>query len=123
MTCGELGESGGTKVSAAYQLALEVIKERFDPNSWNIYPFHFSDGDNWGDGDNGLCLSLIGQLMALSNVFGYGEIQDSVFSHASTLMSAYSKIEDERFIRVTIQRKEDVYPALKTFFRVKGDRV
>ena len=44
----KLGESGGTRVSSAYQLAVDVIKERFDPQFWNIYPFHFSDGDNWG---------------------------------------------------------------------------
>src|SRR5437867_1129880 len=57
-----LGESGGTKVSSAYQLALEVIEERFEPSQWNIYPFHFSDGDNWGEVDNQRCLDLVNQL-------------------------------------------------------------
>jgi len=38
---------------------LDLIKERFDPDSWNIYPFHFSDGDNWGDADNGHCVDLV----------------------------------------------------------------
>ncbi|MBI4506925.1 MAG: sporulation protein YhbH, partial [Chloroflexi bacterium] len=51
-----LGESGGTRVSSAYHLALEIIRERFNPASWNIYPFHFSDGDNWGEVDNQRCL-------------------------------------------------------------------
>ena len=40
------GESGGTVVSSAYRLALDIIGERFPPRDWNIYPFHFSDGDN-----------------------------------------------------------------------------
>lgn len=39
-----LGESGGTKVSSAYHLAIEIIEERFNPVHWNIYPFHFSEG-------------------------------------------------------------------------------
>ena len=39
-----LGESGGTRVSSAYQLALDIVRERYDPARWNIYPFHFSDG-------------------------------------------------------------------------------
>ena len=39
------GESGGTV--SAYQLALDVIKQRYRPSDWNIYPFHFSDGDNY----------------------------------------------------------------------------
>ena len=41
-----LGESGGTKVSSAYKLAHDIIEERYEPQRWNIYPFHFSDGDN-----------------------------------------------------------------------------
>ncbi|HVA28610.1 MAG TPA: DUF444 family protein, partial [Candidatus Baltobacteraceae bacterium] len=38
------GESGGTKASSAYQLALGLLEERYPPSRWNIYPFHFSDG-------------------------------------------------------------------------------
>jgi uncharacterized sporulation protein YeaH/YhbH (DUF444 family) len=46
-----LGESGGTRVSSAYQLCSAIIQERYDPQRWNIYPFHFSDGESyaqWG---------------------------------------------------------------------------
>src|SRR5207248_748032 len=42
-------ESGGTKISSAYALADKVINQRYTPDSWNVYAFHFSDGDNWGD--------------------------------------------------------------------------
>lgn len=45
-----LGESGGTKVSSAYQLCSQIIQERYDPSRWNIYPFHFSDGENCAPG-------------------------------------------------------------------------
>lgn len=41
-----LGESGGTKVSSAYELCRQVIAERYPPERWNIYPFHFSDGES-----------------------------------------------------------------------------
>src|SRR5258708_21226135 len=41
------GESGGTVVSSAYQLALDIIKQRYRPDDCNIYPFHFSDCDNY----------------------------------------------------------------------------
>ena len=40
-------ESGGTMISSAYKLALEMIEARLPACEWNIYPFHFSDGDNW----------------------------------------------------------------------------
>src|SRR4028118_2230280 len=38
-------ESGGTKISSAYRVLDSIIDERFPPSEWNIYAFHFSDGD------------------------------------------------------------------------------
>ena len=117
-----LGESGGTKVSSAYQLALEIVAERHPPSEWNIYPFHFSDGDNWGEVDNQRCLDLVHALLESSNAFGYGEIQEGGRRSPSTLMSAFSAVKDPHFIGVTITSKEDVYPALRQFFSTR-DRV
>jgi sporulation protein YhbH len=111
-----LGESGGTKVSSAYQLAAEIVDERYDPSQWNIYPFHFSDGDNWGEMDNQRCLELVRGLLEKSAAFGYGEIQEGGRRSNSTLMNAFEAVQDERFIRVTIASKDEVYPALRTFF-------
>lgn len=115
-----LGESGGTKVSSAYKLALDIIKERFNPERWNIYPFHFSDGDNGGDSDNRLCMDLVKQMLEACNIFGYGEIQQVPHGY-STLMSAFSNIEDEKFIAITIRDKKDVYPAFQKFFNGKPE--
>ncbi len=114
-----LGESGGTKVSSAYQLALEVIAERYPPSEWNIYPFHFSDGDNWSEVDNQRCLDLVNNMLESCNAFGYGEIQEGGRRSMSTLMSTFSAIQDPHFIGVTITGKEDVYPALKRFFSTR----
>jgi sporulation protein YhbH len=116
------GESGGTQVSSAYELALEIIKQRYNPQDWNIYPFHFSDGDNlpW---DNDRCVELVTQLMQLCNIFGYGEIREAHYRSPSTLMSSYSKIDDKKFIAVTIGDKREVYPALRKFFSTRGDAV
>jgi len=116
-----LGESGGTKVSSAYQLALEIANERYPASEWNTYPFHFSDGDNWGEVDNQRCLDLVKALLNRSNAFGYGEIQEGGRRSPSTLMSAFSQIRDPHFIGVTITRKEDVYPALKQFFSTRDE--
>ncbi len=109
------GESGGTKASSAYRLALDLIREKYNPAQWNIYPFHFSDGDNQLT-DNELCVELVKQLIAQSNLFGYGEIKEYRWAHSSTLMSAFSKIDDPRFVGVTIEDKKDVYAALRKFF-------
>ncbi|MHB1132456.1 MAG: sporulation protein YhbH [Chloroflexota bacterium] len=112
----KLGESGGTKVSSAYQLALKIIRDRYNPQLWNIYPIHFSDGDNWGEKDNTLCVDLVHRLMGVANLFAYGEIQEGGYRSLSTLMSAFQNISEERFIGVTITDRKDVYPALKKFF-------
>lgn len=110
----QLGESGGTRVSSAYELALEVIERRFPETDWNIYPFHFSDGDNWGDADNRRCVDLARQLLKVSSTMGYGEINEG--GYQSPLMTAFSEIADPRFIVVSIHDKREVYGALKRFF-------
>src|SRR5215470_7834439 len=112
------GESGGTQVSSAYELALQIIAERFNPDDWNIYPFHFSDGDNlpW---DNERCVHLVQKLMEICNIFGYGEIREGHYRSQSTLMSAFSKIQDKKFLAVTISDKSEVYPALRRFFATR----
>lgn len=112
------GESGGTRVSSAYQLAYEVIQQKYAPSDWNIYPFHFSDGDNMFS-DNRLCVELVKQLLEVSNLFGYGQIKQGWYP-AGTLMSVYSQeIDHDKFVAVTIEDKEDVYPALRKFFAIR----
>lgn len=107
------GESGGTICSSVYQKALEIIDSRYPPSSYNIYPFHFSDGDNLTS-DNERCVKLIGELMKRSNLFGYGEVNQ--YNRGSTLMSAYRNIKQEKFMYYVIKEKGEVYNALKRFF-------
>ncbi len=38
-------------ISSAYKLCAKMIDDEFPPAEWNIYPFHFSDGDNWSADD------------------------------------------------------------------------
>jgi sporulation protein YhbH len=114
----ELGESGGTRVSSAYQLCNDIIDQRYPADRWNIYPFHFSDGDNWGDDDNSRCVKLVRRILERCNLFGYGEIKEEVYSRwaTSSLMSAFTEITAPEFVAITIKSKEDVYPALRKFF-------
>ncbi|GCD83997.1 UPF0229 protein [Parageobacillus thermoglucosidasius] len=67
------GESGGTICSSAYRKALELIETKYSPSRYNIYPFHFSDGDNLTS-DNARCVKLVQELIKVSNMFGYGEV-------------------------------------------------
>ena len=110
----DLGESGGTKVSSVYELCESVIASRYPSALWNIFPIHFSDGDNWSDADNRRTVESIQRMLIEANVVGYAEIREGGYS--STLMSQFSKIVHPRFCVVTITERGDLYPALKTFF-------
>ncbi|MCA0989235.1 sporulation protein YhbH [Guptibacillus algicola] len=108
------GESGGTICSSAYRKALELIEEKYSPARYNIYPFHFSDGDNLTS-DNSRCVKLVNQIMKVSNMFGYGEV--NAYNRHSTLMSAYKNIHDPMFRHYILKEKKDVYHAMKSFFK------
>ncbi|HVG21562.1 MAG TPA: sporulation protein YhbH [Blastocatellia bacterium] len=120
------GESGGTVVSSAYRLALEVIAERFPAKDWNIYPFHFSDGDNYYS-DNDEAVRLADELISTCNLFGYGEIgEEGASSYRRSSGALLSIFKDrlkhqERFVGVRIDDKDEVYPALKEFFGIRGE--
>ncbi|EZH68033.1 stress response protein [Bacillaceae bacterium JMAK1] len=107
------GESGGTICSSAYELCLQRIEDHYDPKVYNIYPFHFSDGDNLTS-DNKKCLKLIEQIMDKSNMFGYGEV--NAYSRHSTLMNVYQNIKDPRFRHFILKEKKHVFNALQWFF-------
>jgi sporulation protein YhbH len=118
-----LGESGGTRMSEAYKLTLDIIDKRYNPREWNIYPFLFSDGYNWGDAE---CVDLVKQLADLSNLVGYGEIASDIWSqssHFAPLGQAYQEAfsDDPRVVLVKINSKEDVWPALRRFFSKHAD--
>jgi len=107
------GESGGTICSSAYRKTLDIIEERYPPSRHNLYPFHFSDGDNLSS-DNERCLKLLQELLGMSNMFGYSEVNP--YNRSSTLMSAYRNFKHPNFRTCLIREKAEVYQALKTFF-------
>lgn len=113
------GESGGTRCSSVYELALDIIGQRFAPSDYNLYPFHFSDGDNFPS-DNQRSLELMRQLVEASAAAGYAEVAAGRRHDGGTLLSVLRQIEDQRFITAVVRDKRDVYPVLRRFFRGAG---
>jgi uncharacterized sporulation protein YeaH/YhbH (DUF444 family) len=69
-------ESGGTVISSAYDLAARIIAERFPAIDWNLYLFHFTDGENYSRQDTEKCLELLEKkLLPTLNLFGYGQVE------------------------------------------------
>ena len=73
-----LREAGGTKISSAYELCARIMATDYPFEQWNVYPFHFSDGDNWSGRDTERCLELLRQSMLPgSNLFCYGQVKSA----------------------------------------------
>ncbi|MBA3944345.1 MAG: DUF444 family protein [Herpetosiphonaceae bacterium] len=109
-------EGGGTKISSAYKLTLRMIEERYSPDEWNIYAFHFSDGDNWGGGDTRECVELLrGQLLPKLNLFAYGQVRSLYGSgrFAHDLEEYVGRAEN--LVISEIADRDDVYDTIKDF--------
>ncbi|PAB58459.1 sporulation protein YhbH [Anaeromicrobium sediminis] len=107
------GESGGTYISSGYDKALEIIEKRYNPEVWNVYAFHCSDGDNWSQ-DNKKAVESAKKLCETCNLFGYGEIKPGYYSRMSTIKSEFNmNVKYPNFSIVTMSRKEDIVPALR----------
>ncbi|MGG7178001.1 sporulation protein YhbH [Clostridium paraputrificum] len=104
-------ESGGTYISSGLNLALDLIKESYPPEMWNIYPVYASDGDNWTE-DNERAMKAVNELCDVSNMFGYAELLPSTYS--TTMFYRFNKeIKADNFIPVIVKEKKDLWEALK----------
>jgi uncharacterized protein len=109
-------ESGGTLISSAYKLAMDMIKEDYPPNEWNIYPFHFSDGDNWSGEDTKICVGLLKDFfLPLCNAFCYGQVE-SKYGSGQFLKDLQKEFPgDERLLLSQIDSKDKILDSIKDF--------
>lgn len=110
-------ESGGTLISSAYKQALKIIEDGFPPSDWNIYLFHFSDGDNWSGNDTADCMKLLeSTLLPVSNMFCYGQVE-SRYGSGQFLRDLDKFFGDvnEKIITTQIKDRDAIMEALKVF--------
>jgi sporulation protein YhbH len=132
------GESGGTYCYSAYDLAASLVDTEYPPSRWNVYPFHFSDGEDWQ------VERTVESVRALLDrgvaALGYGEIQSDYSS--SVLLEALrgqlglqpQQLDGLRYFEaqyrsdipvmgLVIRARQDLYPALKVFLRPERARL
>lgn len=114
------GSSGGTHISSAPELALDIISKRYHPSSWNAYAFHCTDGDNWND-DNEKAFDKYAELSSKCQMVGYCEIIPSE-------IVLKWKMDNRSKLHVMLQAlapslktslihsKDDIWPTFKKFF-------
>jgi len=114
------GSGGGTMVSPAIDYVIEQANKRYNPKSWNLYSFHCSDGDNWGE-DMDKTIKSNEVLKNMCQFYGYCEIVPEIerlkWNSGSQLSDAYAPYEDEKFKIGKISKKEDVWTIFKKFFK------
>jgi uncharacterized sporulation protein YeaH/YhbH (DUF444 family) len=117
-------EDGGTRISSAFTCCEELLRQHYDPTDWNIYLFHFSDGDNSSDSDNKVCVKLIEEkLLPMSNMFGYCQVASAYGSGSfiNVLNEAFpGGAPDElgpRLITSKVGGRDDLLESLRTFFK------
>ena len=109
-------ESGGTMISSAYKLCKEIMEERYPPEQWNVYPFHFSDGDNWSVDDTEECLRLLQQdIIPVVNMFGYGQVE-SPYGSGQFIKDLRQSIGDsENVVLSEIPNRDAIYDSIREF--------
>ncbi|MBU0754545.1 MAG: DUF444 family protein [Planctomycetes bacterium] len=111
-----LRESGGTKISSALEVCAQLIREKFHPTEWNIYPFHFSDGDNWSSRDTEKCVDILkDELLLACNVFCYGQVKSAYGS--GQFKKDLDKVfrDDDRVITSDIPDRDGIMNSIKDF--------
>jgi len=108
-----LQENGGTCISSAYEMCQKIISADYPVNDWNLYAFHFSDGENSGNEDDQRCLRLLREtLLPALNLFGYGQVQSA---GSDLFMNRLEEVKDVKMARAQINADDDIYAAIKAF--------
>ncbi len=110
-------EDGGTRISSAFRLARELIENHYLPDEWNIYLFHFSDGDNSSESDSRECCTLLTEHMLKNlNMFGYCQVA-SAYGSGNFINVVHEHLSDEEAVITSrVNTKDDIYDSIKTFF-------
>src|SRR5271168_2140835 len=80
--------SGGTVASVGLAKVREIMHERFDPGSCNVYLFYASDGDNASD-DRAPAAAELEAIAKAARYSGYIEISAGVRSSQSETMGLF----------------------------------
>lgn len=109
-------ESGGTMISSAYKLCAQMIEDDYPASEWNVYPFHFSDGDNWSVDDTLLCVDLLKtKIIPASNIFCYGQVESPYGSGQFIKDLREHFREDEEVITSEIRDRDAIMGSIKEF--------
>ena len=131
--------TGGTMMSSALEVELDIINKQYHPNSWNIYTFYAGDGENW-QADNKNTISLLSALKEVNQMVVYTEInpnrthpdeQNDVPNWAGPTFTAWKEddgdsiwtmcvpLVDHKFKRLLLTKSDQIWASFKQIFGIK----
>lgn len=108
-------ESGGTRISSAYEKSASIIAREFPFSEWNIYCFQFSDGDNWGEDSRQCTKYLVEHLLPVCNLFCYGQVRSPYGSGEFIKDLRKLGTDHENLVLSEIDSKDGIYDSIRTF--------
>ena len=103
--------------SGSNRLALKMVEDDYPKEEWNIYLFHFSDGDNWSGNDTNECMKMLeADIMPKANLFCYGQVESRYGSgqFLRDLQKHFGE-ENQKMTLAQIKDRDAIMDALKTF--------
>lgn len=112
-------QSGGTKVSSAFECVETIQQERYPHADWNVYVLHVSDGDNFA-ADNARTLEHVKRLSAVCSLVGYLEVDSGGGRYKLSSFYAREAGEIDGFVHANANDERELWPAIKRFFAREG---
>lgn len=110
--------TGGTGASTAFNLALQLIENEYDPSQYNGYLFYASDGENFTE-DRSAATEALTKLSSLLNYIGYVETVPGSPRATDTEMKMIAGQLERGGAPVgtcVLSRPDDVWKAIRKFF-------
>ena len=88
-----------------------------------IYPFHFSDGDNWSSEDDALCVKLLKEyLLPNSNQFSYAQVTSKWGSGKfkdvlERAMEGMDEKTSNKLVISLVKNKDGILDSIKEFLQ------
>lgn len=106
-------ESGGTKISSAFELAKSIIDKDYASNDSNIYIFQYSDGDDWSPESSEEAITIIKSLLPRVNQINYCQVKEG----NGYYLNAIESHKLENLVSYKVKDRDNIYDAIKAFFK------
>lgn len=117
-------ETGGTVVSTALEMMVDIARERFPADTWNIYGAQASDGDNAASDNPKAAALLTEDILPLCQYFAYIEVgseDERPFAGAdatSVLWRTYALVAQPEapMAMRKVRHRREIYPVFRELF-------